>query len=77
MNVKYFSDTDTMYLEFGAKEPAETKEVSENLYVDFDKEGRVVALTIEHAKGTGVATDFSYQLVGPEEAAELSGKKRA
>ena len=77
MRVKYFAETDTMYLELGVEEPAETKEVSENLSVDFDKEGRIVALTIEHAKGTRVATDFSYEVVGAEEAADLSGKKRA
>ena len=72
MNVKYFSDTDTMYLELATKEPAETKEVADNLYVDFDSDGKIVALTIEHAKGTGVASDFSYQLIGPGEGQKKS-----
>ncbi len=77
MNVTYFSDTDTMYLELGAKEPVETKEIADNLYIDFDNEGRIVALTIEHAKGSGVATDFSYQVVGSEGPAESDNKKTA
>jgi len=39
MKVKYFTDTDTAHLEFTDKQVHETKEISENIYVDLDGNG--------------------------------------
>lgn len=50
MKVKYFEDTDTALLEFSDREIAETREITENIYVDLDHEGNLVSMTIEHAK---------------------------
>ena len=50
MNVKYFRDTDTALLEFSQHAVAETREVTENIYVDLDENGNLVNMTIEHAK---------------------------
>ena len=52
MNVKYFHDTDTALLEFSGSPVAETRELSENVYVDLDTYGNLVSMTIEHAKQT-------------------------
>jgi uncharacterized protein YuzE len=49
MNVKYFKDTDTALLEFSDAEIDETREISEHVYVDLDKAGNLVSMTIEHA----------------------------
>ncbi len=49
MNVKYFRDTDTALLEFSNAVIDETREISENVYVDLDKDGNLVSMTIEHA----------------------------
>ncbi len=49
MNVKYFRDTDTALLEFSDAEVEETREISENVYIDLDKAGNLVSMTIEHA----------------------------
>lgn len=49
MNVKYFRDTDTALLEFSDAVIDETREISENVYVDLDKDGNLVSMTIEHA----------------------------
>ena len=49
MNVKYFRDTDTALLEFSDALVNETREISENVYVDLDKDGNLVSMTIEHA----------------------------
>ncbi len=49
MNVKYFKDTDTALLEFSSAVVDETREISENVYVDLDKDGNLVSMTIEHA----------------------------
>lgn len=50
MKIKYFPDTDTALLEFSDHEVHETKELSENVYVDLDSQGNMVSMTIEHAK---------------------------
>jgi uncharacterized protein YuzE len=49
MKIKYFRDTDTALLEFSERGVEETREVSENVYVDLDGDGNLVSMTIEHA----------------------------
>lgn len=61
MELKYFSDTDTALVEFTNKEVFETKEISENIYIDLDNEGNLVNMTIEHAKENAGLSEFSYQ----------------
>ena len=61
MKVKYFPDTDTAHVEFMTKEIQETKEISENIYVDIDENGNLVSMTIEHAKANAGLWEFSYQ----------------
>ena len=61
MKVKYFSDTDTAHIEFTGKEVHETKEISENIYIDIDGKGNIVSMTIEHAKDSAGLWEFSYQ----------------
>ena len=61
MRVKYFSDTDTAHLEFLDKDVYETREISENIYVDLDKNGNLANMTIEYAKANAGLREFSYQ----------------
>jgi len=49
MKVKYFGDTDTLYIGFQENNISETKDLDENTIMDPDREGNVYALTIEHA----------------------------
>ena len=63
MRVKYFADTDTALLEFSTNPPVETQEVSENIYVDLDSNGRVVSMTIEHAGQSANMEEFLYQRI--------------
>ena len=58
MKVKYFSDTDTALVEFTDKKVFETKEISENVYVDLDQNGNLVNMTIEHAKANAGLWEF-------------------
>ncbi len=46
MRMKYFSDTDTAHIEFTDKAVHETKEISENIYIDVDEKGNIVSMTI-------------------------------
>jgi len=49
MKVKYFSDTDTLYIEFQESDIAESRDLDENTILDLDAEGNVCAITFEHA----------------------------
>ena len=61
MKLKYFPDTDTAHVEFTERQVHETKEISENIYVDVDEKGNLVSMTIEHAKANAALWEFSYQ----------------
>ena len=63
MRVKYFSDTDTALIEFTQNNVIETKEISENIYIDLDGQGNLVSMTIEHARTNARLDEFSYQEV--------------
>ena len=49
MKLKYFEDTDTLYIEFRAQEIIESKDLDENTVLDLDAEGNICAITVEHA----------------------------
>lgn len=48
MKIKYFEDTDTLLVYVNDNEIAETKEVDQNTYLDYDSDGNLSAITIEH-----------------------------
>ena len=62
MKAKYFTDTDTLLLQFSEAEIDDTYDLNENVLVEVDKKGRVVSMTIEHAKDQMDVSEFSYQL---------------
>jgi uncharacterized protein YuzE len=62
MKAKYFSDTDTLLLQFSDSPVAETYDLNENVLLEVDENGRVVALTVEHARDQMDVREFSYQL---------------
>jgi uncharacterized protein YuzE len=61
MKIKYFQDTDTLYIEFKAVEVAETRDLDENTLLDHD--GDICAITIEHARDRADISHFSYEQV--------------
>ncbi len=46
MRAEYFQDTDTLLLTFGDGPVVDTHDVGENVLVEFDAAGRLVAITI-------------------------------
>jgi len=68
MRVKYFSDTDTAHIEFTDNDVQETKEISENTYIDSDQEGNLLSMTIEHAKMNAMLSEFSFQEITSKSA---------
>ena len=68
MKIRYFVDTDTALIDFTANTVAETKEISENIYIDVDRDGNLVSMTIEHAKQTGALEELVYREVSAPSA---------
>ena len=64
MKIKYFPDTDTLYIELRPGDIAETKDLDENTQVDVDRRGNICALTIEHARERADLPHFSFEQVG-------------
>ena len=60
MKIRYFPDTDTALIELSNESVVETKEISENLYIDLDSKGNLVSMTIEHAKEKANISEVSY-----------------
>lgn len=60
MKIRCFSDTDTPVIEFSNRPVAETKEISENIYIDLDDQGNLVSMTIEHAKEKAGMSEVSF-----------------
>ena len=63
MKIKFFSDTDTALVEFSDREVAETREINENIYIDLDASGNLVAMTIEHARQQASLPFLSYEQI--------------
>lgn len=63
MNIKYFQDSDTVYIELRATDVAETRDLDENTTLDIDHEGQICAITFEHASKRTDILDFSYEQV--------------
>ena len=63
MKIKYFRDTDTLYIELCAAKVDETRDLDENTLLDLDGEGRLCAITIEHASDRMEIPSFSYEQI--------------
>jgi uncharacterized protein YuzE len=63
MRIQYFEDTDTLYLVFKEATVDETRDLDENTLIDFDAQGNLVSMTIEHARDRADVANFSFQQV--------------
>ncbi len=63
MKIQYFEDTDTLYLVFKEAVIDETRNLDENTLVEFDAQGNLVSMTIEHARERADVADFSFSRV--------------
>lgn len=82
MKIEYFQDTDTLLLGFSNSMVVDTKDLNENTLVEFDASGKLVSMTVEHAKEQMDVQEFivhpsvqSETLAVAEESAEYQTKK--
>ena len=63
MKIKYFQETDTLYIEFKSAEVVETRDLDESTLLDLDREGNICGITIEHAQERADIPQFSYEQI--------------
>lgn len=63
MKIRYFAETDTLHIEFRDVPVAETRDLDENTQLDIDVEGKISAITVEHASERAGIPEFSYEQV--------------
>lgn len=61
MKIRYFSDTDTVYIELTDRGVVDTMDMNDYTIADLDADGNLVALTVEHAQERATISDFSFQ----------------
>ena len=63
MKIRYFTQTDTLLITLSDRDILETRDLTENVLIDVDKEGKPVSITIEHAQAIANLDEFSYQQI--------------
>jgi uncharacterized protein YuzE len=67
VKIEYFTDTDTLLIEFSDNAVVDTRDPNENALVEFDADGKLVSITIEHASEQGNVKEFAFH---PQQGAE-------
>ena len=49
MKLHYYAETDSLYIDLNSRPSADSREIAEGLVVDFDSEGNIVGIDIDHA----------------------------
>jgi uncharacterized protein YuzE len=62
MKLSYYPETDSLYIELSETASADSQEVSTGMVLDFDAEGNLVGIDIDHA--SKVASLPSLQIEG-------------
>jgi len=62
MKIRYFSDTDTLYIALAERDSSSSEAISDNLIVDFDDQGRPVGVTVEHYSQIGYSSSIENML---------------
>ncbi len=53
MKLNYYPETDSLYIDLIDRTSVESREVSAGVVLDYDAEGRVVGIDIDHASPDG------------------------
>ena len=49
MKIAYYPDTDSLYIDLSGRPSAESREVSPGVVLDFDVDGEIAGIDIDHA----------------------------
>lgn len=59
MTFEYFPDTDTLYIALCPGPSADAAEVAPDVVLDYDADGHVIGMTVEHASQRADLQSFS------------------
>ena len=51
MKIRYYPETDSLYIDLSGKTSVESREISEGVVLDYDTEGNLVGIDIDNAAG--------------------------
>ena len=63
MKIRYYRETDTLYIEFRPGPVAETRDLDEDTQIDVDAGGQIRAITVEHASARVDLPTVDYEQV--------------
>ena len=63
MKIRYYQDTDTLYIEFKPAEVSESRDLDEDTVLDLDRDGNLCAITVEHASKRTDIPHFSFEQI--------------
>jgi uncharacterized protein YuzE len=49
MKLHYYPETDSLYIDLNSRPSADSREIADGLVIDFDAEGNIVGIDIDHA----------------------------
>ncbi|MDQ6612402.1 MAG: DUF2283 domain-containing protein [Gemmatimonadota bacterium] len=49
MKLNYYADIDSLYIDLSERTSVESREVSEGVVLDYDADGNIVGIDIDHA----------------------------
>jgi uncharacterized protein YuzE len=49
VKLHYYPETDSLYIDLSARPAADSREIADGLVVDFDSNGNIVGIDIQHA----------------------------
>jgi len=49
VRIKYYSETDSLYIDLSSKSSVESREISEGVVLDYDADGNLTGIDIDNA----------------------------
>lgn len=49
MKINYYPETDSLYIDLSSKTSVDSREVSDGIVLDYDADGNLVGIDIDHA----------------------------
>jgi len=49
MKLHYYAETDSLYIDLNSRPSADSRESADGLVIDFDAQGNIVGIDIDHA----------------------------
>ena len=63
MKLKYYPETDSLYIDLSSNPGTDSKEVADGVVIDLDGDGNVVGIDIDHASEKIDLEDLSFSKI--------------